>query len=196
MEKKSDTTASESTEGNNPWTLIQSSVAYENPWIRVDHQDVLTPKGTPGIYGKVHYKNLAIGIIPIDENLNTWIVGQYRYPLDHYSWEIPEGGGLIQNDPEESAQRELKEECGLITQNLEMILEMHLSNSVSDEKALIYLATGLTEVESEPEDTEELLVKKIPFEQLYQMVLRNEITDSMSVAGVLRAKLWLDENGL
>lgn len=180
-----------SSEENNPWKLIASKTAYENNWIEVQHQDVITPAGNPGIYGVIHFKNLAIGIIPLDENNNTWIVGQYRYPHKKYTWEIPEGGGKIGVDPIDSAKRELQEECGIIAQHWEKILEMDLSNSATDEKAILYVARNLEFTQSEPEETEDLQVKKIPFETLFQMVMNGEISDAMTIAAVLKLKLLL-----
>ncbi len=179
-----------------PWTRLTDNIAYENPWIAVHHQEVLNPNGNPGIYGKIHFKNLAIGILVLDEQYNTYIVGQHRYPLNEYSWEIPEGGGALGVDPIDSAKRELLEECGLIAQQWYKILEMHLSNSVSDEFGIVYIAQQLTQVEAEPEDTEQLVVKKIPFEDLYQMVNNGEISDSLTVAAVLKTKLLLLEGKL
>src|SRR5687767_10265505 len=108
-------------ENKNPWKKLSAEIKYENPWIKVEEHQVLNPAGNPGIYGKVHFKNLAIGVIPIDENGNTWIVGQYRYPLDEYSWEIIEGGGKLGVDPLVSAKRELLEEAGIIAEEWELI---------------------------------------------------------------------------
>src|SRR5579871_191774 len=103
-----------SKEEKNPWQIISEKNIYDNPWINITEFDVINPGGGNGIYGKVHFKNLAIGILPLDENMNTYLVGQYRFPLDQYSWEIPEGGGMIGIDPLISAQRELIEETGLV----------------------------------------------------------------------------------
>jgi 8-oxo-dGTP pyrophosphatase MutT (NUDIX family) len=139
----------------------------------------------------VHFKNLAIGIIPLDKNNNTWIVGQYRYATNSYSWEIPEGGGKLDTDPIVSAQRELLEECGIIAKQWEKILEMDLSNSATNEHAILYVARDLQFTNTEPEETEDLQLKKVPFETLYQMVLNGEVQDAMSVAAVLKLKLML-----
>jgi 8-oxo-dGTP pyrophosphatase MutT (NUDIX family) len=149
---KSDSTPSE----KNPWTTLSSELKYDNPWIAVTEHQVLTPAQSPGIYGTVHFKNIAIGIVPIDANGFTWLVGQYRYPLKAYSWEIPEGGGKLHEPPLQSAKRELKEETGLEAGHWEQILEMHLSNSATDERAVVYLATDLSEGPSCPEETEDL----------------------------------------
>ncbi len=180
-------------EAHNPWTKLNSTIAYENPWISVFHEEVLNPNGNPGIYGKVHFKNLAIGIVPLDDEGMTWLVGQYRYPLSQYSWEIIEGGGKIGIDPEESARRELKEECGLVAGNLVEIARSHLSNSVSDELAILFLATELKEEAAEPDDTEMLAIKKLPLKEAFNWVSEGKITDSMSVIALQQLKIqWLE----
>ncbi|WP_026902851.1 NUDIX domain-containing protein [Pedobacter glucosidilyticus] len=173
----------------NPWQILESKAIYDNPWIKITEHQVINPTGGKGIYGEVHFKNYAIGIIALDEDDQIWLVGQYRFPLKAYSWEIPEGGGPLDVNPLASAKRELLEETGLVAQHWEELLRMHLSNSVSDELAIIYLARDFEQFEAQPEETEELLVKKVHFEEAYQMVLRGEITDSMSVAAILRLKL-------
>lgn len=175
----------------NPWLVKTTQVKYDNPWIRVDEHQVVNPAGNPGIYGVVHFKNIAVAVIPLDENNNTWIVGQYRFPHHRYEWEIPEGGCPEGSTPLETAKRELLEECGLLAENFEMILEMQLSNSGTDEVSYTFVARGITITESEPEETEVLQIKKIPFEELYQMVLRNEIRDALTVASVLKLKMML-----
>ena len=177
----------------NPWTIISSSPIYDNNWINVVEHKVINPAGGDGVYGKVHFKNLAIGVVALDEEGNIYLVGQYRFTLDAYSWEIPEGGSPLGVDPLDSAKRELKEETGIIARDWKKLLDIHLSNSVSDEKGYIYLATGLEFSEAEPEETEELQVQKIALEQAYQMVLDGTITDSLSVAGILRTKILLAE---
>ena len=180
----------------NPWKIISEKVHYNNPWINVTEYQVINPSGNPGIYGKVHYKNIAIGILPLDDELNTYLVGQYRFPLNQYSWEMPEGGGPEGTDPLESAKRELLEETGLKATQWTEIQRMHLSNSVSDELSIIYLARDLAQFEAEPEDTEQLIVNKVPFAEMYRMVCNGEITDSMTVAAVLKVQLLLLENRL
>jgi 8-oxo-dGTP pyrophosphatase MutT (NUDIX family) len=177
----------------NPWTILSERPVYDNKWIGVREFDVINPGGGKGIYGLVHFKSLAIGIVPLDEELNTWLVGQYRFPLDQYSWEIPEGGGDPAIPPVASAQRELLEETGLVAKEWTPIMEMHLSNSVSDEKAILFLARGLEQREAEPEETEQLVVRKLPFEEAYRMVMDGAITDSMSVAAILKVKILLNE---
>jgi 8-oxo-dGTP pyrophosphatase MutT (NUDIX family) len=170
----------------NPWKTLTTEDIYENPWIKIEHHEVINPAGGKGIYGKVHFKNKAIGVVAIDEHRNTWLVGQYRYPLNQWSWEIPEGGGPISTDPLESAKRELKEETGLTAKKWTKLLSSHLSNSVSDEEGFIFLAEELTHGEAELEETEaDMKVWKLPFQKALDMVLKGEITDSLSVIGLL-----------
>lgn len=171
----------------NPWKTQSVKTVYENPWIKLEEHQVITPAGKEGIYGKVHFKNRAMAIVPIDQDGNTWLVGQFRYTLDEYSWEIPMGGGPIDQDLLESAKRELKEETGLSASKWTELMKIHTSNSVTDEWGLIYLAEDLSEGETEFEDTEVLQIKKLPFQEALDMVMKGEITDSISVAGLLMA---------
>ncbi|MBD1395297.1 NUDIX domain-containing protein [Mucilaginibacter glaciei] len=180
----------------NPWQVRSEKVQYDNPWINVTEYQVINPSGNPGIYGKVHFKNLAIGVLPVDEDMNTYLVGQYRFVIDQYSWEIPEGGGIIGADPLEAAKRELLEETGLKASQWTELQRMHLSNSVSDELSIVYLARGLEQHEAEPEDTEQLQVKKVPFEEVYRMVCAGEIMDSVTVCAIQKARLMQLENTL
>lgn len=180
----------------NPWTTLSSNVEYENPWIRITEHQVLNPSGGEGIYGVVHFKNRATGVVPLDEEGNTWLVGQYRYALDQYSWEIPEGGGALDTDPLTAAKRELQEETGLTAAYWEEILTIHLSNSVCDEIGYLYLARDLKLGEASPEEVEDLVIRKLPFAEALQMVLRSEITDAMSVAAILRIQGMLDAGEL
>ncbi len=180
----------------NPWRTLSSEVRYDNPWVQITHRDVLNPSGGPGIYGVVHFKNTAIGILPLDKDYNTWIVGQYRYTLEEYSWEIPEGGGIKGEDHLLAAQRELKEETGIIASQWTQILELNTSNSVTDEYGVAYVAQGLTFGESEPEDTEQLIVKKIPFSELYQMTMEGKVKDALSMVTIFKAKLLIDQGKL
>ncbi|MCA0428507.1 MAG: NUDIX hydrolase [Bacteroidetes bacterium] len=178
-------------ENHNPWKTLSTEIKYDNPWIQLQHSDVINPSGNPGIYGLVHFKNLAIGIIPLDSENNTWIVGQYRYAINRYSWEIPEGGGKLENDPLDSAKRELLEECGIVANSWSLLMEMHLSNSATNEHSLVYVARDLSFTEAQPEDTEDLRLRKLPFEELYQLVMQGQITDAITVAAVLKLKLQL-----
>ena len=180
----------------NPWQITSEEQIYSNPWLSLTEYQVINPSGTPGIYGKVHFKNRAIGVIPLDDDMNTYLVGQYRFPLEQYSWELPEGGGPLGTDPLESAKRELLEETGLKATTWTEVQRMYLSNSVSDELSILYVARGLEQFEAEPEDTEQLIVKKLPFDEVYRMVCDGEITDSMTVAGILKVKLMILENKL
>ena len=169
------------------WIELSEDIKYDNPWIKVTEHQVINPRGGKGIYGQVHFKNLAIGIIPIDENWNTWIVGQDRFPFDgKFTWEIIEGGGPLDHLALDSAKRELREEAGLIASTWTEIQRMDLSNSATTERAIIYLAQGLKEVEKDPDDTEDLVIKKISFDSLLEMVLSGEILDSLSVAAALK----------
>ncbi len=170
----------------NPWKTLNVTEVYDNSWIHVDEHDVINPSGNPGIYGKVHFKNVACGIIPLDDENETWIVGQYRYTLDRYSWEIPMGGVPIGADPLIGAQRELKEETGLTAGRWSAVLNVHLSNSITDEVGVVYVARDLTEGAPEFDDTEQIEIKKLPFDEVVRMVNDGEITDVLSVAGILK----------
>jgi 8-oxo-dGTP pyrophosphatase MutT (NUDIX family) len=176
-------------EFENPWKTLARRPVYENPWIAVREDQVVRPDGSPGIYGVVHFKNRAIGVLPVEDDGSIWLVGQYRYPLDAFSWEIPEGGCPEGESPEAAAHRELAEETGLSAASLERIAVSHLSNSVSDELAIVFRASGLTAGESNPEETERLLVRRVPWEDAWRMLERGEITDSMSVIALLREQV-------
>lgn len=183
-------------ETKNPWTTLSGKEIYDNPWINVTEYQVINPSGGKGIYGKVHFKNFALGVLPLDDEMHTYLVGQYRYTLNQYSWEIPEGGGPFGIEPLESAKRELLEETGLTATEWTQLMPFHLSNSVCNEFGYIYLARGLKQGEAEPEETEDLQIKRLPFEEAYQMVIDGRITDSLSVAAILRVKIMILENKL
>lgn len=173
-------------EAENPWITHSTRLVYENPWIAVRESQVTNPSGGAGIYGVLHYKNRAVGVIPVDDQGHTWLVGQYRYPTDTYEWEIPEGGAPEGEDLLECAKRELLEETGLSAANYQVILSgVQLSNSVSDERACIFVATGISHGTAEPEETEKIEVRRLPLEEAFTMVDRGEIKDAMSVAGLL-----------
>lgn len=174
---------------------MSSRQVYDNAWIRVEHQEVIAPTGHPGIYGAIHFKNIAIGIIPLDAERNTWLVGQYRHVPGVYSWEIPEGGGLLEEDTLEAARRELREEVGLQAGEWTELLRLHTSNSVTDERSVVYLARQLQEVPQEHGDTEQLKTVKLPFSEAVDMVLKGEITDAISMAAILKLELML-RNGM
>ena len=170
----------------NPWKKQSSKIVYDNPWITVEEDQVINPGGGQSLYGKVLFKSLAIGIIPLDEDENTWLVGQWRYTLNEYSWEIPMGGGDKSTEPVLSAKRELKEETGLSAEKYTELLRMHTSNSVTDELAIAYVAEGLTLGEPAFEETEDLMIKKLPLKEAVSMVMKGEITDSLSMAAILK----------
>jgi len=176
-------------EPKNPWTTKETREVYKNPWIRVTESDVLNPSGNPGIYGVVHFVHTAVGAVPLAEDGTTWLVGQYRYTLDKYSWEIPEGGGKPDEDPLECAKRELLEETGITAANWEPLLTgTQPSNSVSDEVGFVYIARDLTIGEAEPEDCEDLQLKRLPLSEAIDMAMRNEIQDALSVAALLKMR--------
>jgi 8-oxo-dGTP pyrophosphatase MutT (NUDIX family) len=180
-------------ESKNPWTIFSEKKIYANPWIEVTEFGVINPGGGKGIYGKVHFKKIAVGALPLDDDFNVYLVGQYRFVLDQYSWEIPEGGVESGEDPLIGIKRELLEETGLVAGQWQQILTMHLSNSVSDELAILYLATRLQFQYATPEETESLVVKKIPFDEAFKMVEAGVITDSMSVAAIQKVRLMMIE---
>ncbi len=169
----------------NPWQTLSTRIVYENPWIRVREDQVIQPDGAPGIYGVVEFHG-CVGVLPIDADGNVHLVGQYRYPLQQYSWEIPEGGCHVGEEPLQAAQRELREELGLEADSLELLGTSHLSNSVSDEIAYFYLATNLTQHEARPEGSEQLEHRIVPFAEALRMVLHGEITDSLSQIAILQ----------
>ena len=178
-----------STDPKNPWTTLSTTEKYDNPWINVTHREVLIPNGQQGIYGKVHFKNIAVGVVPLDDKNNTWLVGQYRYPLGKYSWEIPEGGCLNGMNPLDAAKRELQEETGIIAKDWTKILDIHLSNSVTDEYGLAYVARDLSFGISSPEPCEDLVIKKVKFEEAFEMVMNGKITDSLSMVAIMKVQL-------
>ncbi|MFM8587749.1 MAG: NUDIX domain-containing protein [Bacteroidota bacterium] len=173
------------------WQKISGEVKYDNPWIKVTEDQVLNPAGNPGIYAKVHFKNLAIGIVPVDSNGYIYFVRQFRYVLNSYSLEIPEGGGPLDIDPLETAKKELKEKTGFSADRWTPILDMHLSNSVSDERSIVYLAEDLTEGMPEPDDTEVFTIHRHHIDEVLQMIDMKEITDAITIAAIFKVKLML-----
>ena len=170
----------------NPWTTLSTREVYLNPWIRVREDHVLKPNGTPGIYGVVEYRNRAVGVVPIDDEGHTWLVGQYRYTQNRYEWEIPEGGCPQGESLEDCARRELLEETGLVAATLEpLLLDLQLSNSVSDETAHLYIARQLTQQAPQPEDTEQLRLRRLPLAEAIEMAATGQIRDAMSVIALL-----------
>lgn len=171
---------------DNPWQTISSNEVYDNPWISIRHEEVIKPSGELGIYGVAHFKLMAAAVVPLDKEGNIWLVGQFRYTLNQYSWEIPMGGGDLHTDSLTTAKRELKEETGLIADKWTSLGRLHTSNSVTDEVGYMYLAEALTQKEPEPDDTEVLQTKKVKLKEAVRMVMDSEITDSLSVAAILK----------
>ncbi len=168
----------------NPWRTLSSERVYENPWILVREDRVMRPDGEPGIYGVIHYKTVAVGVLPVEDG-HTYLVGQHRYPLEQYSWEIPEGGCPEGEKPLQAARRELKEETGFEAENWRMLGRAYLSNSVADEYAVWFLATGLTPGERQPEDGEVLEVRRVPLCEALEMALDGRISDVLSQVALM-----------
>jgi 8-oxo-dGTP pyrophosphatase MutT (NUDIX family) len=179
----------DSDEQANPWQTLASRDVYENNWISLREDSVIRPDGEPGIYGVVHFRNIAVGVLAIDEDDYIYLVGQYRYTLDLYSWEIPEGGCPEGEEPLAAAQRELEEETGLRAREWKRLGEAHLSNSATDELAVWYLAQGLTQGEHNPEGTEKLKVLRVPFQEALGMVLKGDITDALSMLAIMQHEI-------
>jgi 8-oxo-dGTP pyrophosphatase MutT (NUDIX family) len=169
----------------NPWKTLAQRTVYDNPWIRVEDHEVLNPAGRPGQYGKVCFKNRAVAVIALDDRDHVYLVGQYRYTLDAYCWELPMGGAPLSDDPLAAAQRELREETGLVAAAWRPLLTLHTSNSITDEVGFVYVAEALTQDIQEPEDTEDLEVLRVPFAEAVQAACDGRITDAMSVAALL-----------
>lgn len=176
----------------NPWVVLDEQEVYQNAWIKLHHYKVINPSGKEGIYGKVHFINKAIGIIPIDENLHTYLVGQYRFTLQQYSWEIPEGGCSGHETSLSAAKRELMEETGLQAAKWMYLGKAFLSNSVTDELAEFFVATELSLFTASPEETEQLQIKKVPLQQAFEMIENGTITDAVSVLALQKLQLmWM-----
>ena len=180
-------------EHHNPWRVLDQQDIYDNAWINLTEYNVINPSGGKGIYGKVHFKNTAVGIVPLDENMNTYLVGQFRFTINEYSWEIPEGGGALNVNPLDSAKRELMEECGIEATSWLKIAEFNTSNSCTDETAIIFIARSLSFHQPNPEETEDLQVKKIPFSELFQMVINGKIMDAPTIIATLKTKFMIDQ---
>lgn len=170
-----------------PWQRLAKRPIYENPWITVDEFDAVAPTGAKALYGLVGMKNLALGILPLHSDGTVTLVGQHRFPLGAYSWEIPEGGGAKDIDPLISAQRELREEAGLEAREWHSVLDFDLSNSVTDERGLGFLALDLSPVPFEPDDTEVFAMARIPFKEALMVALAGHMRDLITLAMLLRA---------
>ncbi|NEX92446.1 NUDIX hydrolase [Caulobacter sp. 17J65-9] len=169
------------------WRSGEGKVSFDNPWIGVTEHDAVAPTGRPAYYGVVRFKNVAVGVLPLHEDGTVTLVGQQRFPLRNFSWEIPEGGAPFDEPPLEAARRELREETGLEAAEFREILRMELSNSITDERGVCYLATGFSHGEVEPDETEALDVARVPFRALLDAVVTGQVRDSLTVAAVLRA---------
>ena len=176
-----------------PWTRLSSRVVYENPWIRLREDQVLRPDGSPGIYGLVHFRNLAVAVVPIDAEGKVILVGQHRYTFDRHSWEVPEGGcPEVQEAPAEAAARELREETGYTAARWDYLGTLELSNSVSDEIGHLYLARDLTPGPQHQDPTEKIEVKRVDFTEAWRMAMEGGLNESLTLAALARAKYHLD----
>ena len=168
------------------WKKLSSQTMYDNPWMTVYEDDVINPGRGRNQYGWVHFKNRAIAIVPLDEDSNTWLVGQQRYTLGEYSWELPMGGGPLVESPLDAAKRELKEETGLSAEYWTEIMKVHTSNSITDEEGYVFVAEDLTQGETAFEEREDLAIRKLPLADAVQLINDGEITDAITIAALLR----------
>jgi len=189
MTPMSDSSESEVASRIGPWTRRSRTVAYENPWITIWHDDVARPDGSPGIYGVVHFANLAAGVVVVDDDDRVLLVGQHRYPLDAYSWEIPEGGVPAGELVLDGARRELREETGIEADGWREIVRFHLSNSISDEAGVLFAARAASHGVATPEPSEDLAIRWLPFDEALAMTIDGRITDAMTIMGLQRIAL-------
>jgi 8-oxo-dGTP pyrophosphatase MutT (NUDIX family) len=179
-----------------PWAINSVRTTYENPWIRVREYQATAPTGRAALYGLVGFKNLALAVLPLHDDGSVTLVGQHRFPLADYSWEIPEGGGPIGEDPLDGARRELREETGLAAAEWRQVLRFQLSNSITDEQGYGFVATGLTQAEADPDETEVLQLARVPFREALDLAMSGAICDMLTVAMLLRAYHMAQEGGL
>jgi 8-oxo-dGTP pyrophosphatase MutT (NUDIX family) len=173
---------------DNPWRTLARRTVYDNPWIRVEDHEVVNPAGGRSQYGKVCFKNRAIAIAALDEAQRIYLVGQHRYTLGEYSWELPMGGAPMSEEPLAAARRELREETGITATDWRELMRLHTSNCITDELGIVFVARGLEAGPSAPEETEQLTVRRLPFEEAVEWVLGGRITDAISAAAILRLK--------
>lgn len=175
----------------NPWKTVSQRLVHENPWFRVREDDVIRPDSKPGKYFVVETR-IATGVVALTAKHEIYLVGQYRYPVDEYSWEIPEGGTEMGEDALSAAKRELREEAGLLAKNWQPLGdEFHLTNCISSEVGQLFLAQDLEQVASEPDATEILQVRCLPFQEALKMVTKGEIKDSITIIALYRAAFLL-----
>jgi 8-oxo-dGTP pyrophosphatase MutT (NUDIX family) len=174
---------------NGPWTRRSHRVAYENPWLTVWHDEVDRPDGSPGIYGVVHFENSAVGVVVLDDEDRVLLVGQHRYTLGAYSWEIPEGGVPPGESPLDGAARELGEETGVEATDWRELVRFHLSNSITDETGVVFAARAVRHGEPHPDPTEDLGTRWLPFDEAMAMIADGRITDALTIMGLQRVAL-------
>ena len=181
-----------------PWTRGPGRLIYDNPWISLTEYPAEAPTGAPAAYGVVGFKNIAVAVLPLHENGDVVLVGQSRFPLADYSWEIPEGGAPLHEDPLEGARRELAEETGLAAADWREVMRTQLSNSVTDERAVGFIALGLSPAEGgqHRDDTEELAMVRAPFREVLDAAMAGHLQDMLTVAMLLRAYHMAREGAL
>lgn len=175
------------------WRSRASRTVHDSRWIGLEVHDAIAPTGAPAEYGVVRFKNHAIAVLPLFDVGSTVLVGQHRFALANYSWEIPEGGGPKDEPPLEAAKRELQEEAGLMAADWRLVLECELSNSVTDELGFGFLALDLSPTESAPDPTEALTLRRVPFAQALDLAMSGVIRDVLSVAMLLRVHYMASE---
>lgn len=179
-----------------PWSIATARTVYENPWMCVREYQALAPTGHRALYGVTSFRNYALAILPLHEDGTVTLVGQHRFPLAAYSWEIPEGGGPIGEDPLAGAQRELREETGLVAREWRQVMRFETSNSITDEQGFGYIATGLSQAEADPDETEVIQIARVPFREALDLALSGAMTDMPTVAMLLRAYHMAQEGEL